>query len=512
MRTPALALISDYPKYYAEHTPDAEAVVTRDSRLSWQSFERSIDTCARALIALGVERGDRVAMLSVPSAEHLIMFLATVRLGALWQGLNPRQTYAELSYLVGDSQPLVLVGIESFEGRDFTADLQRLHDEVSAIEHLVIVGSDGLGPLLSAAEGVTEQQLEQALEHVEADDPCLLVYTSGSTGRPKGALLSHKNVVTSARTQCEHWWAEPMRMLNAMPINHVGGVVQGACQLFVAGGTNVMRERFDPGESVLVARDENITLIHGISIMYQMILDSDEYAEFGMPSVQVLIWSGAPSPLDLIRRYREVTPNLFTSYGCTELGGEGLYMPSGASDEQLAQFVGLPPENYEMRIDPDTKEIQARSDAVMLGYLNRPEATAESFTEDGWLQTGDCAEIDPKTGYWRIVGRIKEMYKSGGYNIYPREVEMVLEEHPAVAMAAVFGVPDEAYGEKGVAYLLLENGATVDEATISAHCREQLANYKVPKVFNIETELPILAIGKIDKAKLRELASSAPVS
>jgi len=140
----------------------------------------------------------------------------------------------------------------------------------------------------------------------------------------------------------------------------------------------------------------------------------------------------------------------------------------------------------------------------MVGYLNRPEATTEAFTDDGWFRTGDCGEIDEATGYWRITGRITEMYKSGGYNVYPREVELVLESHPAVAMSAVFGVADETYGEKGVAYLLLAPGAQVAEGELKAHCRQQLANYKIPKVFSIREELPMLPIGKVDKAGLKQ--------
>ena len=506
MRTPELPLISDYPAHYAAERPDADALVVEEveaQTLNWQQFEHAIDRCTRALAACGVERGDRVAMLSAPRPEYLMVYMATARIGAIWQGLNPRQTYPELAYLVGDSQPKVLLGIEAFEGRDFTGDLKRLQQETDGIRSLHLVGERGLADFLTLGAEIDEEQLAQARAVVRSDDPCLVVYTSGSTGRPKGALLTHRNIVTTTRIQCEHWWAEPFRILNNMPISHIGGAVQLACHGIVAGGANVPMARFQPGKIVLAGREHNITVIHQVPMMYQQILDSAEFRQYGLPSVQALIWSGSPSPIELIRRFREITPNLFTSYGCTELGGEALYMPAGAADDALSCFVGLPPAGFELRLERETKEIQARSATIMQGYMNKPEATAETFTEDGWLKTGDCAEIDPDTGYWRIVGRIKEMYKSGGYNIYPREIELVLEEHPAVAMAAVFGVPDPVYTEKGVAYILLEAAASLSEEEIQAHCRKQLANYKVPKHFFIRDELPMLPIGKIDKTALK---------
>ena len=502
MRTPELPLISDYPAHYAAERPDADALVmgeTKGQTLNWQQFEHAIDRCARALAACGVERGDRVAMLSAPRSEYLIVYMATARIGAIWQGLNPRQTYAELAYLVGDSQPKVLLGIEAFEDRDFTGDLKRLQEETDGIRSLHFIGEHGLADFLALGAEIDEAELPP----VRADDPCLVVYTSGSTGRPKGALLTHRNIVTTTRIQCEHWWAEPFSILNNMPISHIGGAVQLSCHAIVAGGASVLMARFQPGKIVLTAREHNITVMHQVPLMYQRILDSAEFRQYGLPGIQTLIWSGSPSPIELIRRLRAITPNLFTSYGGTELGGEALYMPAGADDDLLSSFVGLPPAGFELRLDGETKEIHVRSPATMQGYMNKPEATAETFTEDGWLRTGDCAEIDSQTGYWRIVGRIKDMYKSGGYNIYPREIELVLEEHPAVALAAVFGVPDPLYTEKGVAYILLEAGANLSEEEIQTHCRKQLANYKVPKHFFIRDELPMLPIGKIDKTALK---------
>ncbi|WP_240945887.1 class I adenylate-forming enzyme family protein [Pseudomaricurvus alkylphenolicus] len=508
MRVPELALISDYPRHYAAATPNADALVEQKRSYNWLQFERAVDRCARALYTCGVRRGERVALLSVPQAEYLILFMATARLGAIWQGLNPRQTRDELSYLLQDSRPKVLLGMEQFEGRDFRKDLRYLFQQCSSIASLHTIGEPDFSDFLALGAEVDETDFSRECASVRAEDPCLVVYTSGSTGRPKGALLSHASVVTSARTQCRHWWAEPLRILNNLPINHVGGAVQLSCQAIVAGGASVLMPRFDAEDVVKVVNELNVTFMHQIPMMYQKILECPQYREMGMACVQSLVWSGSPCPQDMIRKLREITPQLYTSYGSTELGGEALYMPDDVCDESLASFVGIPPAGYQVRLDPDSNEIQVRSKTVMSGYLNQPEATREAFTEDGWLKTGDCAEVDPDSGYWRIAGRIKEMYKSGGYNIYPREIELTLEQHPAVAMSAVFGVPDPVYTEKGVAYILLEAGARLEEADIKQFCKQHLANYKVPKQFFIRRELPMLPIGKIDKAQLKTMRSS----
>jgi acyl-CoA synthetase (AMP-forming)/AMP-acid ligase II len=357
--------------------------------------------------------------------------------------------------------------------------------------------------------------LHAACTAVKPEDAALIVYTSGSTGSPKGALLSHRAIVRTCREQCAHWWAEPFRILGNLPINHVGMAVQGSCQALVAGGTLVFMERFQPDRMPDVIARDNVTIIHQVATMYQIMLDRDGFDPDKLRSLQKIIWSGAPAPLDLIARLREITPHLHTSYGSTEVGGEVLFTVEGADDETLATTVGYPPDEYRVRLadeagtpvaDGDSGEIQVRSDTVMNGYFDRTGDTEAAFTPDGWLRTGDVGQRRPQ-GDYRIVGRIKEMFKSGGYNIYPREIELAIEAHPGVAAAAVIAVPDPVFVEVGRAYLLAEKGIVLDPHEIERHCRERLSNYKVPKSFEIRTELPMLPIGKIDKKALQREAS-----
>ncbi len=516
-RTPELPLISDYPAHFAALQPEREALILGDERLSYAAFAERIERCARALLACGVAKGDRVATLSTPRPVYLVVYLAAARIGAIWCGLNPRAKIDELSFVVGDAAPRLLLSISAFEGRDFRPDLERLMADHPCLERLVMLddGAPGLGEsfedFLATGDGVADRDLDSARRAVSPDDAALVVYTSGSTGRPKGALLSHAGIVHTARVQCEHWWAEPFRIMNNMPINHIGGAVQISCHAIVAGGTNVMMERFAPSEMPAVIERERVTIMHLVATMYRILLDREEARRHDLSSLQTLVWSGAPAPRDLIGELRRLTPRLFTSYGQTEVGGEVTFTPDGASDEVLAETAGRPEQGYDIRIGDEhgqpvpageAGEIQVRAKTVMLGYFHRPEDTAAAFTPDGYLCTSDLAEERPD-GNYRIVGRLREMFKSGGYNVYPREIELAIEGHAGVAMAAVVGVPDALYGEVGHAYVLREADAEVSAAALDAHCRDRLANYKVPKLFAVRDSLPMLPIGKIDKPALK---------
>jgi acyl-CoA synthetase (AMP-forming)/AMP-acid ligase II len=512
-RTVGLARISDYPAYFAEHTPGADAVVSAEEVLDHREFEDRIRTVARALLAAGVRRGDRVATLSPPSRHHLVQFMAAGRIGAAWVGLNPRYTADELDVVLLDAAPRVVLATMECEGRDYAETFAQLR--AGSLADALLVSLDRVeegflawDEFLDLGREVGPRQMSAAEAVVDEDDIAVIVYTSGTTGRPKGAMLSHRSVVTTARIQCEHWWAEPFRILNNLPINHIGGAVQIACHALVAGGANVVMPRFDPGSLPAVVRERQVTVLHQVPTMYQLLLERGRPTAADFASVQVLIWSGAPAPLSQIRQLRSLCAGLFTSYGQTETGGEVLYAPSGADDVELSASVGLPDARLEVRVGEEAGstegELQVRGPTVMSGYHHRLDDTAAAFTDDGWLRTGDLAAIGPD-GRYRIVGRLRDMYKSGGYNVYPREVEQVLELHPAVHLAAVVAVPDRVYGEVGEAWILADG--EVDDAALDAHCRQHLANYKVPKSFRVRAELPMLPIGKIDKVALRRSAA-----
>lgn len=518
--TVELDRISDYPAYWAERRPRAEALVLGEIRMTWCDFAAAVDRCAAALLAAGVRRGDRVACLATPRPESLISFLATARLGALWSGLNLRFRFDELAFVVGDSRPKLLLAMPSHRGRDYRPDIARLRAEVGSLECVVTLAEpapalgDDWDAFLARAGTVPSQALAETCAQARPEDPALLIYTSGSTGRPKGAMLSHRGLAHCLRNQCDHWWAEPLRVVNNMPISNAFCVGDLFCWTMIGGGTTVFMERFDPRGVLETIERERITVWGQVPTMFQRALAEPDFARFDLSSLQLVFWAGARAPRDLIRALRRITPNLSTNYGLTETVAGVTYAAIGSSFEDLAETVGRPDPHYELRIvgedgavlgDGEEGEIQVRGLCRMVGYWGQPEASAATIGPDGWLRTGDIGLRRPD-GQYRIAGRKSEMFKSGGFNVYPREVELVLEAHPGVALAAVIGVPDPLYGEVGAAYVLAEPAARPDEAALKAWCRERLADFKIPKRIEIRDRLPLVAVGKIDKAALRREA------
>ena len=519
LETPEYPRIGDYVTHWATHTPDAEALVLNNSRITYAELAKLVDRCAARLVDLGVRPGDRVAMLSTPRPEFLIVFLASARMGAVWVGLNPKYTLDELRYVIADAQPIVLIAPASVGGRAFQDEAQVLGREHAAIRHVLVFE---LGPQfaiepLSGLLGPADSTLAaQWCEAVTAQDAALLVYTSGTTGKPKGALLPHRGLVHCSRIQRAHLRAQPLRVLNNLPVNHVGCVGDICAFVLVSGGTVVFAERFDPGRIGPLISEERITVWAQVPTMFQLTLDAPGFDPDMVAGVQEIAWSGAMAPEALVRRLHALCPRLRSFYGMTETVGSVCYSDPDASLDDLARTVGRPDPRYDVRIaDPEghapprgeAGEIQVRGDFLMRGYLNQPEATRDAFTADGWLRTGDLA-IEEPDGQYRLIGRLREMFKSGGYNVYPKEIEAVLESYPAVDMAAVVATPDPLYGEVGAAFFVCKAGESIDAALLRRYCRERLANYKIPKHFQVLDAMPMLPIGKVDRAELGRRARS----
>ncbi len=502
--------------------PAEEALVLGDRRWTYAQLTAQVDALARALLATGVRRGDRVATLSTPHPEFLIAFLATTSIGAIWLGLNPRYRLGELAYVLGDAEPCVLLTRSRIEDRDYTDDLTALVQGCGSLRAVVALNGD---PLFAGAQAydafvarglnVGDQTLAAARAATGGRDPCMIVYTSGSTGKPKGALLCHQGVCDFSRAQNTLWPVSPLRILNYFPINHIGCVIDVTCPALAAGGAVIFLEHFDPAEAMRLAADEKCTLWGSVPSVLQMQFALPNFADYDLSAVQLILWEGAACPADVLDRLLVLGPPLATNYGMTETTSAITALAPTRDREVLANSVGPAFPGVEVKLMKadgqaaaigEEGEVWARSDWNMLGYWRRPEATAETLTPDGWLRTGDTAVRRPD-GLYRIVGRIKEMYKSGGYNVYPREVEDTLESHPAVALAAVVSITDPLWGESGVAYVVLHSPVTAE--ALAAHCRSRLANYKTPKRFIIRAALPLLPIGKVDKVVLKAEAASA---
>ncbi len=544
---PSLPLLSDYARHYAAATPEHEAMVFGDDRYSYARLAHEVDRCAKALIASGIGKGDRVAMLCPPHPQFLVLFLAASSIGAIWLGLNPRYRYEELRFVLDDAGPVLLLSRFRVGEREYRDDIAKLRSGSVSLRDVVRL--DGSTPegvpvhdefrddespyeesphdelpydecpydeFLDRAGLVTDAVLAEKRRAVRTKDAALIVYTSGSTGRPKGAVISHYSLIKCSRVQLRFWGANPLRILNFLPINHIGCVGDICCYSLVGGGTTIFLEKFEPESTLRLLESEAATVWGGVPTTFQLCVDHPDFEAFDLSAISTIFWSGAAASPDLIRRLRNITPRLSTSYGMTETVGSVTYSPVCDDIELLAETIGRPPPEYQIRVIGDdgaeagpgqSGELQVRGDFLMTEYWNQPEATAETIDEDGWLHTGDVAEYRPD-GNLRLVGRLRDMFKSGGYNVYPREIEAVVESHPDVAVCAVIGVPDRVYQEVGMAFVELRPGGIAGVSELDRHCRDRLANYKVPKTFVIESRLPRLPIGKIHKQALRKAADA----
>jgi len=504
---PILVLISDHLDRQVELRPDQEFLVQGDVRLTYAQSKVAVDALAKALIANGVEPGDRFAFMGNPTPAFWIHFLAVTSIGAIWLGLNPKYTSGELDHVVSDAEPSMLFGVSPVDDIPLDEGFARLMESHDSLHELVLLESDwsGNSGWLASAHGVSDADLTARRANVAAKDPAFLVYTSGSTGRPKGALLTHLASNVCNVIAIERKGLSDRRIICNLPISHVGAIGDICGRTMTGGGTLFMHEQFSPAAVLRDIEAEQLNTIAGVPTMLQMCVDHPLFATTDLSSIDLIAWGGAAMPAELLQRLMDATgaPHCTMGYGMTEVTGGVTYSGLTDSIELLSTTVGTPDDRQPLRIwHPDGREaevgeageIQTKGDFVMAGYWRNPEATAAAFTDDGWFHTGDLA-VFRSDGYVQIVGRMSEMFKSGGYNVYPREVELALEEHSGVSMAAVVSIADPTFQEVGVAYVM--GNADLDPASLRAFASERLANYKVPKRITVMDELPMLPIGKV---------------
>lgn len=517
-RPPLFDRIDEYVVYHALRTPGNEAMVLGNHRICYAEMQVLVDRIASGLLAAGVKKGDRIATLSTPTPDFFLIFLATASIGAIWTGLNPRYCLNEYQYIIADSQPVLLFARVQTESRDFTADLLALKAENSCIEGLIAIGTErtsadmiSMDEFLFVGDKFEAGELADARACVDTMDPVTIIYTSGTTGKPKGAMLSHHGLCRVFRNQLPYWYAKPLSMLNYLPINHIGCLGDISCFMLIGGGKIVFMEKFEPAESMQLVQDENITVWGGVPTSVQMCLSLENFDQYDLSSVQIIVFGGASPPEELVSTLAQLDMPFSNTYGLTETTSSVTYVGPGKDVDLIANTIGKPLPDYEVRVvkangdiarTQETGEIQVRGSFIMLGYWNLPEATDEAIDADGWLHTGDLVKVR-EDGNLVFVGRSKEMFKSGGYNVYPLEVEAAIERCPLVNAAVVVSAPDDLYAEVGYAFVLPEPGLHPTTAELKLHCGEVLANYKVPKKFFIRNELPTLPIGKVDRSALK---------
>ena len=521
---PVLNLISDHLNRQAELQPNRDFLILDDFRLTYAKTQELVDRIARALIAAGVERQDRVAMMSDPRPEFFIHFLAVTSIGAIWMGLNPKHTKNELSHVLNDAEPSMLFGF----GNQSENSLEKLLDLTKSnksIRQLILFEQEESNSdhswdnFLEGEQQVSHANLMVRRSEISPKDPAYIVYTSGTTGRPKGALLTHIGSNLCNVIAVDRKALSDRSIICNFPINHVGAIGDICGRTLTGGGTLYFQEKFSPSEVLRLMESEKLNTLVGVPTMLQMYVNHPNFAQTNLTAVDLIAWGGSAIPSELLQTLMEKTEctRCTMGYGMTETTGGVTYSGLHDSVQVLAKTIGTPDPRQPLRIwHPDGRlaetdepgEIQVKGDFTMVGYWKNHEATAAAFTEDGWFCTGDLA-IQLEDGNIQIVGRISEMFKSGGYNVYPREVELALEEHKNVKMAAVISVPDLTFQEVGIAYVMGTEKDTPKPDELRAFVTQRLANYKIPKQILLLEELPLLDIGKVDKKALRAFHDSS---
>ncbi len=521
LNTTGLDTVSSLLAYQAKTNPDSEAAIYDKLRISYAQLQDEVDIIAKALIVAGVEIGDRVGIMTPPNLDFYLTYLAAASIGGIWFGLNPRYQEPEYKYLLDDTKPKIIFAVSPFEERDYSAVLQAAG---LATTQYIIYGqpsqqATSYQGFISKADQCSGDELRARQAQVKAEDIAAIVYTSGSTGEPKGAMLSHGAIVQSAITNAK-WMAsadkKPHRALCCLPINHVAALNNLCMNVMAGGGCMVFNPRFDLGIIIETTKSEKLTYMLTSRTLLMMLLAYNGFNFEALKSLKLIIFGGAATPKSLIEQYMPIGTGgaeLATIYGLSETCGIISHSKIGASLDVMANSIGKPIEGASWRVcDAAGKslgvgeigELQISGPHILSGYYNKPDASGEAMTKDGYFRTGDLCKWRAD-GNVEFTGRLKEMFKSGGYNIYPLEVEQAIEKHPNIAMAIVVSVPHELYQEVGYAFIKPTPGQNISVTDLKTFLRTQIANYKIPKQFQIMENFPTLPNTKVDKMALQKM-------
>jgi fatty-acyl-CoA synthase len=542
--------IGDYLGRREIYSPNKLAIIDAgkdpELRLTYRQWNRRVNRLANWLRhTAGVGKGDRVAILARDGVEHLDLLYACGKLGAIHTALNWRLHWRELLGLLENTTPKVLLYSADF--KDAVTEIQRsmvngqlsmVNDQSSMVnerlpkvndssepltidnypltmDHYVHLEGDGVpGSVLyeSILEGSPDTPV--TCETLEAEDIACLLFTGGTTGLPKGAKISHRMICWNVLNTVIHDLSHDDIYLNVYPLFHAGGLFAYLSSQVVFGNTTVLTRQFDPARVLALIERERVTVFAGVPTMYQMMAQAPNWQDIDLSSLRFCTSGGAPLPVPLVEQYtREKGVRFKQGFGMTEFG-PGLFALPAEDAIRKAGSIGRPNFFVDVRVVDENNEplgphqigeLVLKGPSRCSGYWDNPEASAAVLDDQGWFHTGDLVYHDEEW-YFYVADRKKDMFISGGENIYPAEIENVLYKHPAVHMCAVIGVPDEKWGEVGKAVVVLKSGASVGEQELLDFLYEHLARYKVPRSVEFVETLPLSGMGKILKRELREQA------
>ncbi|MFF2849099.1 AMP-binding protein [Streptomyces sp. NPDC058001] len=500
--------------------PDRDALVDVGSGRRWTyaEFGADVDRLARALLARGVLKGDRVGIWAVNCPEWVLVQYATARVGAIMVNINPAYRAHELEYVLRQAGVSLLVASTGHRSTDYRALIREVRGSCPELRGTVFIGDPSWDDLTAAGTSAWSSQLVARQAELSCDDPINLQYTSGTTGFPKGATLSHHNILNNG-----YWvgrtvgYDERDRICVPVPFYHCFGMVMGNLAATSHGACVVIpAPSFDPAATLRAVQQERCTSLYGVPTMFIAELSLPDFASYDLSSLRTGIMAGSPCPVEVMKRVvaEMHMAEVSICYGMTETSPVSTQTRRDDDLERRTGTVGRALPHIEVKVvDPvdgvtvergTSGELCTRGYSVMLGYWGDPERTSEVIDEGRWMHTGDLA-VMRDDGYLKIVGRIKDMIIRGGENIYPREIEEFLYGHPKIADVQVVGIPDERYGEAVLACVIPrdpEDPPTLDE--LRAYCRDQLAHYKIPSDLRILDAFPMTVSGKVRKVELRE--------
>ncbi len=514
--------------------PDNEALIVcqQGLRYTYTQLKAEVDRCARALMAHGIAKGDRIGIWAPNRAEWAITQFATSKIGAILVNINPAYRLHEVEYALHHSGCSFLIMSPQFKTSNYAQMMTELVPELiqgdrsprlPRLRGLILLG-DTPAPgmmtwetMLSEAEKVDHEDLVQRQAEQQFDDPINIQYTSGTTGYPKGATLSHHNIINNGYFVAELMnFTDQDRLIIPVPLYHCFGMVMGNLGCITHGATMIYpSEGFDALAVLQAVEAERATALYGVPTMFIAELEHPEFANFDLKSLRTGVMAGSPCPIEVMKRVQSQMHmrDVEICYGMTETSPVSTQTRMNTPLEKQVGTVGQVHPHVEVKIiNPltgrmvpvgETGELCTRGYSVMLGYWDNESATRGAIDPGRWMHTGDLATMDDE-GYVNIVGRIKDMIIRGGENVYPREIEEFLYSHPKVSDVQVIGVPDIKYGEEIMAWIKLKPGETADAEEIRTFCRGQIAHYKIPRYIKFVDAFPMTVTGKIQKFLMRQ--------